>query len=178
MPLMVSHESISDVIICDMYIYKYWHTFEISYYYYYKVTPVHGTMWENLSFLWPCKMVKKRSRSKQHILCTTSSSWQTVETMIKGQCQMVQWVMVSTKWPPFMIQCGKNSKFSWPGKKVKKRSRSKQQVLCTTSTSWLTVKPWSKVNVKCSINYGVHKVISVNGQCGKIPTFCDLAKNQ
>ena len=31
MPLMVSHESISDAIICNMYICKCWLTFEINY---------------------------------------------------------------------------------------------------------------------------------------------------
>ena len=30
---MISHESIQDVIICEIYICKYWHTFEINYYY-------------------------------------------------------------------------------------------------------------------------------------------------
>ena len=48
------------------------------------------------SFLWPCKKVKKRSRSKQQVLCTTSSSHLTVEAMIEGKSQMVQWAMGST----------------------------------------------------------------------------------
>ena len=36
----------------------------------------------------------------------------------------------------------------WPCKKVKKMTRSKQQVLCTTSSSQLTVEPWLKVKIK------------------------------
>ena len=52
-----------------------------------KVTPVHGTMCEKcLAFV----NLAKRSRSKQQVLCTTSSSQLTVETMIEGQSQTVQ----------------------------------------------------------------------------------------
>ena len=99
-----------------------------------------------------CKKVfcdlAKRSRSNQQVLCTTLSSQITVETMIEYQRQTVQWVMVSTKWPPFMVQCAKILKFSWPWKKIKKMSRSKQQVLYTTSSSQLKLlKPWLKVKV-------------------------------
>ena len=68
-------------------------------------------VWKNYKILWPCKMVKKKSRSKQQVLCTTSSYQLTVETMIEGQSETVQWVMVSTKWSPFMVQCAQNSKF-------------------------------------------------------------------
>ena len=59
-------------------------------------------------FLWPCKKVKVKK-----VWCTTSTILLTVETMIEGQCQTVQQVMVSTKW---------------------------QQALCTTSSSQLTVE--------------------------------------
>ena len=47
-----------------------------------------------------------------------------------------------------------NSKFSWPCKKVKKMSRSKQQVVCTTSSS-----PWLKVKVKRFNDIWVHKQV-------------------
>ena len=91
--------------------------------------------------------------------------------MIEVQCQAVQRDMVSTKWPPFMVQCVKNSKFLWPCKKVKKRSRSKQQVLCTTSSSQLTVEMMIKGQSQTVQCYGVHKVTPVHGT-----SFCDLAK--
>ena len=48
------------------------------------------------------------------------------------QCQMVEWIMVSTQWSPFMVQCVKILSFLWPCKKVNERSRSTQLVLCTT----------------------------------------------
>ena len=83
--------------------------------------------------------IKERSWWKQYVLCTTTSSLLTVETMIEGQCQVIQWVMVSTEWPPPSTWYNV-WKFSWPCKKVKKRSSSKQQVLCTTSSSQLTVQ--------------------------------------
>ena len=62
--------------------------------------------------------------------------------------------MVSTKW--YMVQCVENSKFSWPCKKVKKRSRSKQQVFIIPTNCWNN--DWrSKSNG--SRSYGVHKSV-------------------
>ena len=123
-----------------------------------------------------CKMVKKGQRSKQQALCTTSASCLTVETMMEGQCNTVQWVVVSTKWPSFRVQCAKNNKFSWHWKKVKKRSTSKQQILCTTSSSQLTVEimnegksqtiQWVMMSTNRPPWYNVPKNLS----------FCDLAK--
>ena len=63
----------------------------------YGVPPFMVQYGKIISFSWPYKKVKKISRSKQQVLCTTTSSWLTVETMIEGQCQMVQGVMVSLK---------------------------------------------------------------------------------
>ena len=80
--------------------------------------------------------------------------------MIEGQCQKVQWAMVSITWPPFMVQHRKIIRFLWPCKMVKKRSRSKQQVLCTMSNG--------------SRRYGVHKVTPVHGAMWEF--FCHLAK--
>ena len=62
-----------------------------------KVTPVHGTMCKNSKFSWPGNKVKKRSKAKQQLLCATSSSKLTVETMIEGKRQTVRWAMGSTK---------------------------------------------------------------------------------
>ena len=53
-----------------------------------KVTPVHGTMCKKVFVT--LQKVKKKSKSKQQILCATFSSQLTVETMIEGQSQMVQ----------------------------------------------------------------------------------------
>ena len=64
-----------------------------------KVTPppFQGTMREKSKVFVTLQKVNKRSRSKQQVLCTNSSSYLTVETMINGQCQTVQYVMVSTR---------------------------------------------------------------------------------
>ena len=103
---------------------------------------------KNSKFMWPFKYVKERSRSKQQVLCATSSSRKGIVhnhiilavIITYDQCQIVKWVtiMVSTKWPPFMVQCGRS--YLWPCKKVKK-------VAQLHHPSWL-LKPWSKVNVK------------------------------
>ena len=132
-----------------------------------KWPPIHGTMCKILSFLWPCKNVKERS--KQQILCTTSSSKLTVETMIKDQCQTVQWVTVSTKWPPIHGTMCKILSFLWPCKNVKERS--KQQILCATSSSQLTVETMIEGESQTVQSdprswYNVQKILS----------FCDLAK--
>ena len=41
--------------------------------------------------------IKVKSRSKQYVLCSTSSSEPSAETMIEGQYQMVEWYVLSTK---------------------------------------------------------------------------------
>ena len=86
--------------------------------------------------------------------------------MIEGQYQMVLWVMVSTKSPTPIhdTMWNKFYKFLWRCKKVKKWSWSKQQVLCTTSSSYLTVEihdPRSMSNG--SMSNGVHKVAPIHG---------------
>ena len=43
-----------------------------------------------------------------------------VETMTEGQCQTVQWVMVSTKWPLFKVQFGKILSFCDLAKRSRK----------------------------------------------------------
>ena len=55
-----------------------------------KVTPVHCTMWEKKMFVTFQKDKKKGQGQNLQVLCTTSSSWLTVETMMEGQCQTVQ----------------------------------------------------------------------------------------
>ena len=64
-----------------------------------KVTSVHGTMRKKLfvNFQKGQKKIKVKTTGLVHNFIILGN----VETMIKGQ--MVQWVMVSTKWPPFMV---------------------------------------------------------------------------
>ena len=119
-------------------------------------------------FLWPCKKIKKGSRSKQQVLCTTSSSYLlncwNHDQRSKSNGSMSYGSI--TKWPAFMVQCAKKYKFLWPCKKVKKGSRSKQQVLCTTSSSYL-LNCWNHDRRSMSngwTSYGVHKKIVSDAQ--------------
>ena len=94
--------------------------------------------------------VKKMSMSKQQVLCTTSPCELTIETMIEGQCQTVQWVMVSTKWPPFMVQCGKIlycDLAKGSRSKIKSQDQNKWSCAQLHRPSEL-LEPWSKDNVK------------------------------
>ena len=83
-----------------------------------KVTPppfmwpyIVECVWENSKFLWPCKKVK--ITGLLHNFVIMANCWNHV---IEGQYEMVQWVMVSTKWPPFMVQYGKIINVLWPWK--------------------------------------------------------------
>ena len=101
------------------------------------------------------------SRSNQQVLCTSSSSQLNVDTMIEDQSQTVQWVMGSTKWPPFMVQCAQKYKFSWPCEKVKKRSKVKTKGLLRNFI--IPVNCWNddwRSNSHGSMSYGVHKSVS------------------
>ena len=50
-----------------------------------------------ISFRDLTKKSRKGQFTKQQVLCTTSSSQLTIETMIEGQSQTVQWALGSTK---------------------------------------------------------------------------------
>ena len=71
--------------------------------------------------------------------------------MIKGQCKMVQWVVVSTEWPPFMVQW-KNDKIFVTLQKVKTTS--------LVDNFSILVNCWNhdqRSMSKGSISFGVHK---------------------
>ena len=86
-----------------------------------------------------------------------------LETMIDGQCQMVQWAMVSTKWPLFMVQCVKYYKFSWNCK-----------ITGLVHNFIIPANCWNHVwrsKSNGSMSYGVHKkVFCMDGRYYQVPT--------
>ena len=66
----------------------------------------------------------------------------------KGQCQVVQWIMVSTKWPPYIVQCGKFNVFCDLSKRSRKCHGQNNRSCAQLHHHSELLKPWSKVNIK------------------------------
>ena len=94
--------------------------------------------------------------------------------MIYGQIRTVQWVMVSTKWPLFMVQCAKNYKFLWPCKKVKTTGLVRIFIIPANCSNHDWRSKWNG-----SRRYGVHRVTPIHGiMCTKFEVFVTLQKDQ
>ena len=68
--------------------------------------------------------------------------------LIYVQCQVVKWVTVYTKWPPFMVQYGQIISFCNLAKRLKKCQGQNNRSCAQLHHPSYLLKTWSKVNVK------------------------------